>query len=1342
MSSGLYQIEKLDDDNYDSWAIQMRSVLIHCDLWAYVSGTIEKPPADRVDTVAAWTVKDEKALATLTLSVKTAQLIHIKNCRTSAVAWTTLKDIHRPTGPARKVTVFKQLINLKMVEGAPISAHINSFFGLTDKLGEIDIKLPDELITIILLSSLPKSYENFVVAIESRDELPKAQALKGKLLEEGNRRADEIDVNTPAVNDGESAFYLKQRHPQTQQHYNKPQPHTQQQQHSKSHDNSQQVRGKCYKCGKRGHYASSCKSSAGSSKNNAAYTMLNAAGSVILKRNMWVLDSGSTCHMCCDKTMFDSLSAHQEKIQLAGDKHIFSESIGTVSLTTDTTHIQLKNVLYVPSLTANFMSMSKATDSNYTVKFDNKYACITDKCGAVILKANKCGNLYVYCTESECLFNTNTLNTDYRVWHERYGHLNAKSLNNIIRNDLVRGIDIKAVPAKINCDVCAKGKMCSLPFGSNSAINSKAVLDLVHSDICGPMRTTSLGGCKYFALFIDDFSRKIFIHFLKQKSDVLDAFKAFKSRVERQTGMKIKTLRSDNGCEYVSGEFSRFLQSEGIQRQLTVQYTPQQNGVAERANRTLVEMARCLLISSGLPESLWAEAVNTAVYLRNRSPTKLLQQTPYELWCGSKPSVHHLRTFGSKVFALEKRPGKSKFAAKGIECAMVGYSPESKAYRLYNPATRQVIKSRDVKFMEDCKSACSSNDDYVIVEQNVNNAPAHKAPPAFKNETESDDDIDDIVFDDAVSEAGDGGAGDDDAIDAADDVVAGENVAANADEGGIDEEVAVSIENVPRRRIGSSVSSHPMSLRKRQNLLYTDGECVSNPMSINDALSRIDKHHWLESMKAEYKSLIQNKTWELVDLPNGRRPIGCKWVFTMKHDKHGKVERYKSRLVAKGCAQRYGVDYTETFSPVVRYSSLRLIFALAAEYDLQLHQMDVSTAYLNGELNETVYMVQPERFVCEKYPHKVCKLNKSLYGLKQSGREWNCKLDSVLKSIGFKPCHADTCVYTLRTGRHINIIAVYVDDIMLACSNLNDLCKWKREIGRQFDVVDKGPVDYFLGMEISRNDGEINVSHKHFIEELLTAHNMLETRKTFTPLDPGQKFKKCAKCSPACALIDAKEYQSIIGSLMYLGVSTRPDIAHSVSKLAQFNNQPHEEHWTAVKHLLRYLNNTMHSQLSYCKTGKSLMAFADADWAGSCDDRKSYTGYLLALAGAPITWESRKQATVALSSTEAEYMALCAASKEVVYIRNFLSELGFGDLVHSPTIIFGDNISSHQLVKNPVYHARSKHIDIRVHYIREIYKKNLIELKYVPTEENLADIFTKNLNKPKHTHLTHKLGLF
>lgn len=381
-------------------------------------------------------------------------------------------------------------------------------------------------------------------------------------------------------------------------------------------------------------------------------------------------------------------------------------------------------------------------------------------------------------------------------------------------------------------------------------------------------------------------------------------------------------------------------------------------------------------------------------------------------------------------------------------------------------------------------------------------------------------------------------------------------------------------------------------------------------------------------------------------------------------------------------------------------------------------------------------------FESTKCPTKVCKLQKALHGLKQSGRKWNEKLDGILKIIGFNRCNVDTCVYTITKGNHIIILVVYVDDILLVSSNEDDLKEVKSKIGMHLEIQDKGPVVYFLGMEVKRNTpkGPLQLSQRRMILELLKETCMENVRKVSTPLDPGQKFKKCTDNCENCKKVDSKVYQSIIGSLMYIGLCTRPDILHAVTKLSQFNNDPHVEHLNGAHHVLRYLNATVDQCLEYRSTGKPLHGFVDSDWAGSSDDRKSFTGFVFILAGGAVMYESKKQPTVALSSTEAEYMALSAATKEVIYIRNMLIEIGFARLVKNATTLYGDNIGSQQLVRNPVYHSRSKHIDIKVHHLRDVYKEGKIDLKYVPSNENTADILTKSLGKIKNKQLSDKLG--
>ena len=487
-------------------------------------------------------------------------------------------------------------------------------------------------------------------------------------------------------------------------------------------------------------------------------------------------------------------------------------------------------------------------------------------------------------------------------------------------------------------------------------------------------------------------------------------------------------------------------------------------------------------------------------------------------------------------------------------------------------------------------------------------------------------------------------------------------------------------------------------------------------------------------MQTEMDSLLKNDTWKLVDLPNNRKAIPCKWVSKIKRNEHGYIEKYKARLVAKVFAQKFGIDYNETFAPVTRFSSIRLILALAVEYDMYVHQIDVTTAYLNGKLKEDIYMKQPEYYVDSKFPHNMCKLNKTF------GHEWNSVIDSCIKKLGFNQCAADLCVYTQIINNEICIIAIYVDDIAIACKNIQRIVKLKQHICQQFDVIDKNEISFCLGIQIERNIslGEIKIHQKQYIESILMKYNIINMKSAYTPLNPSVKLVRGTKNK-----IDSKYYQSIVGSIMYLAVNTRPDIQHAVNTLSQFNNDPTEEHLDAAKHLLRYINTTINFKICYRKSSiKDPYCYVDADWGGNLVDRRSYTGYVFFMANGPVTWESKKQTTVALSSTEAEYMALTQATKEAIYLRNLLSQMQFQNIVTDPTKMYSDNLSSQQLVKHPIYHARTKHIDIKHHYVRDKYKDGDVTLVYTSTNDMVADVLTKGLQKIKHMKFANCLGKF
>lgn len=1317
MCSSLFNIEKLDESNYDSWNLQLQSVLVHQELWPVTCGELPAPKEGADEkAVLLWKAKDDKAKATIILSITPMQISHIKNCKSANEAWKCLQEVHRPKGPVRKVTLFKQLLGIRMNDGECVQQYVCKFTAVAEKLAEIGVCLQDDLFVIMLLASLPKSFESLVVALESRDELPNLTAVKIKLIEEGERRKTCQSEHT----EGSVQAFVAHANTNAKKNIFE---------HTKSNDsastastrkdNSKKSNLKCYSCGKKGHFAAQCKGKdreKSSHQNVTRNGLFAAVSSRILHNDVWCVDSGASSHLCCNRNMFDEFEPCEESIMLAAEHKILAKGKGVVRLRTNEFDVTLVDVLFVPGLQCNFVSVARAVNSGYIVEFKGNTAKFFDKHGGIILCAQKVRDLYLLEINKNKLFFAKKIADDVMKWHNRFGHLNFASLRQLSNKQMVFGLPIN-IPTDVNCALCMSSKCTQRPY-SNSQNYAADVLGVVHTDVCGPVNVASIGGARYFLTFMDDKTRYIFVYFLRHKSEVFEKFKEFKAMAERQTGEKLKILRSDNGTEFVNNIFDEYLKANGILRQLTVPYTPQQNGAAERLNRTLLEMARCMLLGAGLEQSLWGEAVSTSAYLRNRSPTKALDSvTPYEAWHGHKPTVAHLRAFGSFAVALDKRQ-RDKFKPKGKEYVMVGYSDTSKAYRLYDKEAKRLIVSRDVYFIEQTQHKQQHEailDVLNPINVHVSDNEQMAQVPVIQVDEANDNANEDEVVDDG-----------------------GMQPEKSDDDFESPEDEPTSLKRGPGRPklIRTGVCGRP---KKQYNYLslLTYGN-IKVPDTVGEALSSELSGDWYNAMKAEYESLLKNKTWELVKLPRDQKPVRNKWVFAVKRNKDGNVERFKARLVAKGCSQIYGVNYTETFSPVVRYNTIRMIFAIAAEYRLHLHQMDVSTAYLNSDLSEDIYMNQPEMFVDKRYPDHCLKLKKALYGLKQSGRQWNMKLDSILKQIGFKQCECEPCVYVMHKGKQLNIIAVYVDDLLIASSDYSHLKLIKAMISNKVEVVDKGQVQHFLSMEVERDGetGAIAISQKGHIKRLLREYEMENCRPIAIPLDPGHQVV-CNEQN--CKKADQVQYQSLIGSLMYLAVCTRPDILHSVCKLAQRNNDPHVEHLSAAKRILRFLCTTQDMQLRYNKTGKPIECFVDSDWGGDTSDRKSYTGYAVMLAGGVFSYECKKQTTIALSSTEAEYMALACVVKEAVYLKQLLTEMELE--CPDAMIVNGDNLSAMNLVKNPVYHARSKHIDIKYHFIRNIYRGGEIELNYCSTSNMIADIFTKNLARPNHEKFSKMLNL-
>jgi hypothetical protein len=476
------------------------------------------------------------------------------------------------------------------------------------------------------------------------------------------------------------------------------------------------------------------------------------------------------------------------------------------------------------------------------------------------------------------------------------------------------------------------------------------------------------------------------------------------------------------------------------------------------------------------------------------------------------------------------------------------------------------------------------------------------------------------------------------------------------------------------------------------------------------------------------------------------KAIGSKWVFRIKHNADGSIERFKARLVAKGFAQRPGQDYFETFASTMRHTTIRTVLALAAIEDLELRSVDISHAFTNSDVDAEIYMTQPEGF--EQNGSKyVCRLNKSLYGLKQSPRLWGEKLAEVLLSMGFKKTYSDASLFIYDRDNIKVIVPVFVDDITLASKSVETLDSFVAEMSKHFKLRDLGPTSFLLGIGITRDreNRKLHLSQKQYIVNKLEEFQMADCKPVGTPIVPGHNLS--SQHSPQTP--EKKQemndipYINAVGSLMYLAIMTRPDIAYAVGVLARFNSNPGMAHWKAVKHVFRYLKGTMDLKLEYGPDGElgkeRFLTYCDADHGGDIDRRKSTSGYMVKVGSGVVSWSSKLQPIVTLSTTEAEYVAAVAAGKEICWMQQLMKELGF--ISSAPSTLHIDNQSAMSVAKNPEHHGRMKHLDLAYYWLRDKVVEKRIHVVHLPTEEMPADLLTKALPKPQVGKLRKMMGL-
>lgn len=912
------------------------------------------------------------------------------------------------------------------------------------------------------------------------------------------------------------------------------------------------------------------------------------------------------------------------------------------------------------------------------------------------------------------------------LWHQRLGHISRNRVERLVSDGILSSIKFT------DCDMCVdciKGKQTK--HKKLGAYRATEVLELIHTDICGPFPTASWNGQQYFISFIDDYSRYAYLFLIHEKSESLDVFKRFKAEVENQLDQRIKSVRSDRGGEYYGrydgsgeqrpGPFARYLEECGIVPQYTMPGSPSMNGVSERRNRTLKDMVRSMISHSSLPESLWGEALKTAAYILNRVPTKATAKTPYELWTGRKPSLKHLRIWGCPAEARPYKPYEKKLDSRTISSYFIGYSERSRGYKFYDPTAKTIFETGTATFFEDIDFGGRNKVKDIIFEEE--SAPI---PIPIRIVTSDEVNLDPQVDNEVLPPT-----------QVVDDIVH-EGQTQNPQELVQQDQIALRRSTrIRKNAIPDDYIVFLMEHEENQTLSEDD------PITFLQAMSCSMSDKWTEAANEEYKSMLDNEVWEIVKLPEGKKPIGCKWIFKTKRDSNGNVSRYKARLVAKGYTQKEGIDYKETFSPVSSKDSFRTIMALVAHYDLELHQMDVKTAFLNGDIEETIYMVQPEHFTLGDAKDMVCKLKKSIYGLKQASRQWYHKFHMIITSFGFEVNLVDDCVYQKFSGSKYIFLVLYVDDILLATNDISMLVQTKRFLKENFEMKDLGEASFVLGIEIHRDRprGILGLSQKSYIDKVLKRFGMHDCKPGDTPIAKGDKFclEQCPKGKLEIEEMQKIPYASAVGSLMYAQVCTRPDIAYIVGVLGRYLSNPGMDHWKATKRVMRYLQRTKDRMLTYQRSDNmEIIGYSDSDFAGCQDSRKSTLGYVFLLAGGAISWRSAKQSLVTSSTMAAELVAVYEASLQGIWLRNFITCLRILEGIERPLKLYCDNKAAVMYSNNNRSSVKSKFVDIKYRVVKEWVQSGKFTIEHLGTNSMIADPLTKGIvPKVFHEHTAH-----
>lgn len=1297
MGAPIGGIKQFDGTGYSNWEFRMKLLLEHHGVLEMLS-TI--PPVEPTEH-ATFKKSDVKARNLIVNCLADNVLEVIKEKTTAKEIIDTLRGIYVQSGVASQVQLQRRLRNLKYSGKSALSEFLLDYEKTVSELRNCGGTIQETEVISQLLAAMPDCYQGVVTALDvifSQDvKAVSLEFVKSKLLMEEARQSKFSD-HSGSSEQGETAFAARGNWQQRQGPKG-----------NKKNGRPNKFWYKCYNCGVRGHKKMDCPKLRNQTQNcnlteqdddevcfiTPLELSMNAETLMLSDDNhiTFVIDSGATNHLVksCVGQFLSNVRDVNLRVNVAKTgEAILGKRQGNLQLHLESGQkIKIEDVIECENLTHNLLSVRKLEGRGLSVTFGNQIVTIK-KGQTVVAKGKLLGNLYIL----KFQVSTNTLQTnvtcaDQDLWHRRMGHSSRYPTDKV-------------------CEICQKGKQTALSYKSlPEERKAKSVLEVVSSDVCGPISPASYDGKRYVVSFIDSYSHFTVCYFIEHKHEVLEKFKQYVSMAETKCDCHIKRLRCDNGGEYTSKEFQQFCRNKGIHIQYTIPHNPQQNGIAERFNRTLLEKSRCLMYESDLDKSFWTEAMKTAIYLINRTETSVLEngKTPAEIWYKEKPNLNKIKVFGCKAYVLIPREERqSKLDARSRKMIFMGYTDNG--YRVWDPEKKKIVTAKHIMFDENATRNLGTPLNMLESENKCEN-----------NIKERDKDKH------AESES----------------VCKEENDNSNDSEEQETLRHSRRTRKLPKRLEDYHMSSDIDSDIDESLIAALSAETLNQnvPQTYNEAIAM--GQGWKLAIESELEALRENETWEIVPYPANETVIDSKWVFRYK-DVNGSASE-KARLVARGYQQCD--ESMDMYAPVARMLTLRILFSLCVQDNLHINQLDVKCAFLNGELKEPVFMKIPDGLNVSKdfVKNNVCKLKRSLYGLRQAPKCWYEKLHSHLTYIGFSRSQSDPCLYF---SSDIYLL-IHVDDLILVSKTESELKSLKIKLMEKFQMRDLTPVKSnglennkvklkFLGLNVIIKDDILLINQLDLIEKVLFRFNMVNCNTSRIPVQPKLCLVKGSNEEVECNV----PYRELVGCLMYIMLGSRPDLCFAISFFSQYQNNYTFEHWKNLKNILRYLKHTKHHCLKYerAKTDNIVSAYVDADFANDVNDRRSITGFGIKVLNNFVFWKTRKQSVVSLSSSESEYIALSDCTKECIFITKLLSEILNKNVL--PIVIYEDNQSCIKMAMT-LETKRTKHIDVRHHYVRDCVSKNEVVINYIPTGEQIADIFTKALNITKFEYFREKL---